>query len=239
MKKIIIKLLASWGYRISRIKSIAPKTFEAYTNIKLSQNIVSLEALAVIADTVPGMITTYSGKLMYSMCYLQPEQGDVVEVGSWQGRSSVFLAKAVSESKNGSFYAIDHFKGNVGKEHFYVIGKKDLTDLKDGFNKNIKRVGLSNVVNLLDMPNNEAAKKYKIQNKKIRFLFIDGDHSGEGVKKDIDLFFPMLIDGAVVVFDDFSNRFPGLLKEIDNVLKKNQHSRVMVYANTLVLKFKK
>jgi predicted O-methyltransferase YrrM len=139
-------------------------------------------------------------------------------------------------SKNGSFYAIDHFHGNIGKEQHYVVGKKDLSDLEDNFLRNMEKVGLSTVVTLLNMPNHEAVKR--MNGKNIRFLFIDGDHTEAGVKKDIELFFPLLVDGAIVVFDDFTFGFPGVIKAVDYLLKEKKLSRYMMYENQFVLKYK-
>ena len=37
----------------------------------------------------------------------------------------------------------------------------------------------------------------------LEFLFIDGDHTFEGVAKDIDMYFPLLTPGGIVVFHDY------------------------------------
>lgn len=237
LKRLVHSLANKAGYQISRVDpQIGYKGYlSPFSQIEMRCGpIVDLEAISKIGATIPGMITTHSGRFLYSLCYLQSEEGDVVEVGSWQGRSTSFLARATSHSNNGQYYAVDHFRGNVGKEHYYVVEKDDLSDLKRGFLENVERIGLSASVNLLDMTNVEAAKILK--EKQIRFLFIDGDHTKDGVQRDIDLFFPMLVNGAIIVFDDFSKGFPGLIEALDNLLMQNRHSRVMSYANTLVLK---
>jgi|GEM_PF-1829101 len=237
--KLFIKwVFAKMGYSITHIPEGGRilDTVEPYSVLPNTySNVVDLEKISAVASSVPGMISMLSGKLMYVLCYFQKELGDVVEVGSWQGRSASFLARATVESRNGNFFAIDHFKGNRGKEHYYVIEKEDLSDLKTGFYNNMTRIGLEKNITLLDMPNDTAVSH--LSGKSVRFLFIDGDHTGEGVKKDIDLFFPLLTDGALVVFDDYSKRFPELLEVVDQLLSKHKHYRVMTYANTLVLKY--
>ena len=57
----------------------------------------------------------------------------------------------------------------------------------------------------------------------------------KGVEIDINLFFPKLLSGSIIVFDDFSNNFPGLIKTIDKLLFDKKFSRIMTYNNTLVL----
>lgn len=239
-KSPIKKAISMTGYKIVKAEPdcIRRDDYTPYSPLpKAQRNIVDLETVADIAQTIPGMISRVSGQLIYTLCYFQNEGGDVVEIGSWQGRSASFLARATRESGNGAFYAIDHFKGNPGREHYYVVGKEDLSDLREGFVANVKRVGLSDCVNLLDMPNDRAREK--LEGKTIRFLLIDGDHSKEGVEKDVNLFFPLLADGALVVFDDYSKRFPGLMEVVDGALSRNAGSKTLTYANTLVLKYKK
>ena len=199
----------------------------------MNKNIIDIEILGKMSLCIPGMITPEAGKFLYSLCYMQDLKGDVVEIGSWQGRSTIFLATAVKESGNGDFYAIDHFKGNKGKEDSYAVNG-NLDNLKDNFNQNIANFGLSNIVNLLDMINTEAAKY--LEEKTIRFLFIDGDHTKNGVKKDIDLFFPRLKKGSIVVFDDYFEGFPGLIEAIDELFEEYSFDRIFYHEHTLVVK---
>lgn len=233
IKIIIKKLLNSLGYDLVLLdKSIEFDDF--YSNYsKKNKKIIDVEKLGKMSLTIPGMITPDSGKFLFSLCYMQEIRGDVIEIGSWQGRSTSFLARAVKESKNGNFYAIDHFKGNAGKEKLYTVDGK-LSSLKSNFIANMKAFGLSEIVNLLDMINHDAAKK--IEGHTIRFLFIDGDHTKQGVSKDIELFFPMLRKGSIVVFDDYFDGFPGLIEAVDEAIVKYNFSRVFYHRHTLVVK---
>lgn len=232
MKTLIKKILMHFGYELSK-----PMKFEGsldpYNDLLPDKRIVDIERLASISLSIPGMVTPQSGQMLYSLCLMQETKGDVVEIGSWQGRSTSFLARATRDSQNGRFFAIDHFRGNVGKENNYVVGKQDLSDLKMNFLSNLRKLGLESSVHLLDMPNAEAAVNFEPG--QIRFLFIDGDHTAEGVSKDIELFFPKLTSGAIVVFDDFSEAFPGLTNVVNNLLSSGRFSKCFYYKNTLVI----
>ena len=233
MKSIIQQLLKILGYEISKAYSFNG-SYSPYSKIELkSKKIIDLEELAGISKSIPGMISPKAGQFLYTMCYMQQLKGDVVEIGSWQGRSTSFLARAVSNSQNGDFYAIDHFQGNVGTEKFYVVGENDLSDLEKNFLSNMDRIGLSNSVRLLNMPNELAEQELGDIN--IRFLFIDGDHTKKGVEKDIELFFPKLMPGSIVVFDDFSKSRSGLVEAVDTLIAEREFSRIMSYSNTLVI----
>ena len=233
IKKIIKKVANRFGVDIVKLRS-----FNAFNNpycrhSKVNKNIIDVEKLGQMSLSVPGMVTPEAGKFLYSLCYMQDLKGDVVEIGSWQGRSTIFLATAAKESGNGDFYAIDHFKGNIGKEDSYAVGGS-LDNLKDNFNQNISNFGLSNVVHLLDMTNTEASKHVK--DKTIRLLFVDGDHTKNGVRKDIELFFPKLKKGSIVIFDDYFEGFPGLIEAIDELFEGYSFERVFYHEHTLVVK---
>lgn len=233
MQKMANALLGRIGLKVSRVKAKAARDTNPFSKVT-SVPAVDLDGMSALAGTIPGMIAPRSGELLFTACYLQAERGDVVEIGSWQGRSTSYLARATEQSGNGSFYAIDHFRGNVGKENFYVVGREDLSDLKGNFTANMQRAGLESAVHLLDMPNQEAAQH--LAGKSVRFLFIDGDHTREGVQRDVDLFFPLLVDGAIVAFDDYSDNFPGVIEVVNGILQKARHSRVMAYRKSLLLK---
>ena len=70
-------------------------------------------------------------------------------------------------------------------------------------------------INFIHAPSNEAVKNWTLP---INILFIDGDHSYEGVKDDWDNFSPFVVKGGIVYFHDCDNTSPGvvqLFNEID------------------------
>jgi Predicted O-methyltransferase len=55
-----------------------------------------------------------------------------------------------------------------------------------------------------DSHNIETLKKIKaiLKDNKVDFLFIDGDHSYEGVKKDFEMYSPLVRKGGIIAFHD-------------------------------------
>ena len=41
-----------------------------------------------------------------------------------------------------------------------------------------------------------------LKDNKVDFLFIDGDHSHEGVKKDFEMYSPLVRKGGIIAFHD-------------------------------------
>lgn len=192
--------IAKSGYEVTRVPEAEPMT-----------GIASIESLVERFEYVPGMLDWSNAGLLYLLSRTSSVRGDVVELGSWQGRSTCFLAQGCRDSGNGVVHAVDHFKGNTGRESHYVVGKEDLSDLKSNFETNIARAGLSDRVVIHDMSSQDARSEV---NGPVRLLFIDAEHTYSAVTNDISVWRDALTPGAIVVFDDVAASFPGVVKAV-------------------------
>ena len=77
------------------------------------------------------------------------------------------------------------------------------------FLQNIEAARVSKYVESRVMRSREVAKSW---NQPIRVLWIDGDHSYEGAKHDLDGFFPHVEPLGIVAFHDALNVFPGPIR---------------------------
>ena len=116
----------------------------------------------------------------------------VVEIGSATGWSACVMGCALKANEQGHLYAIDpHMptQWNDGTLHdtFPVISR------------NVERLGLEKTVTIMRKISGEAAKDW---NRKIDLIFIDGDHSYEGVKNDWNHFLPHLHPFSFAIFHD-------------------------------------
>ena len=99
----------------------------------------------------------------------------VVEIGSWKGRST----HAILSGCKGKVTAIDTFKGSPGEE-----AHKGVKNLYKDFMKN---VGHFKHLKVIKSDSLKAAKKFK---GKADMVFIDGGHTYESVKADIEAWLP-------------------------------------------------
>ena len=128
----------------------------------------------------------------------------VVEIGSYLGMSSSFIAHAI-KAKKGKLYCIDTwFNENV--PDYCDIGK----NVYQEFLFNTKKYKF--MIIALRGKSCEMVDNFKRLEKKIDYLFIDGDHSYQGVKTDWDLYSPFLKPGSIVAFHD--KDWPGVKKLI-------------------------
>lgn len=79
-----------------------------------------------------------------------------------------------------------------------------------------------NGANFIYASSNEAVKHWTLP---IKVLFIDGDHSYEGAKDDLDNFLPFVVKGGWVLFHDCDETSPGVVKVFEEAkLKQKKQS---------------
>ena len=132
-----------------------------------------------------------SAWLLYGLARsLQPEV--CVEIGSARGKSACFVGQALKQNGKGKLYAIDPHAKTDWNDIMSV-------DTYDVMRKHLESLGLLDRVEIVRKTAEQAALNWNLT---IDLLFIDGDHSYEGVKKDWELFTPHLSPFGVVVFHD-------------------------------------
>jgi predicted O-methyltransferase YrrM len=121
---------------------------------------------------------------------LKPEVA--VEIGSARGKSACYVGAALKQNDRGKLYAIDpHVRTDWND--------LDSIDTLAEMRANIKTLHLESHVEIVREMSSDAAANWSHP---IDMLFIDGDHSYEGVKRDWELFSPHVSSFGVVVFHD-------------------------------------
>ena len=141
------------------------------------------------AASVEGWLSDAQGRALFRAAAATTGRGAIVEIGSWKGRSTTWLASGARLAGR-RVYAIDPHRRS--REY---PGAETL----DEFLGNLARNGLSGVVEPLVMTSEEAAARVVGP---VELLFIDGDHSYEAARHDAELWLPRLIDGGTVMFHD-------------------------------------
>ena len=121
---------------------------------------------------------------------LQPEV--CIEIGSATGWSTCHIGLALRENVRGRLYAIDPHASTDWND-------PGATDSLPELRQNLRRCMVEHYVEIVRAYSAEAACGWT---RTIDFLFIDGDHSYAGVKRDWDLFSPFLAPFGVTVFHD-------------------------------------
>jgi predicted O-methyltransferase YrrM len=141
------------------------------------------------AGVVEGWLSEAQGRALFDAAAAATGAGVIVEIGSWKGRSTTWLASGARLAGQ-RVYAVDPHRGSR---------ENPAADTLQEFSDNLTRSGLSAVVEPMVMTSEEAAARI---HGPIELLFIDGDHSYEGVRRDAELWLPRLMNGGTVMFHD-------------------------------------
>lgn len=160
--------------------------------------LIARSELASLLQGVPGWLSLDEAYALHDAVVraaLRSPEINVVEIGSWKGRSTIALGAALRACAGGRFFAIDPHHGS--EEHVNVWGR---VDTYQEFLTNIRRGGVSDVVTPLRMTSHEA--RAVVGELPIHVLFVDGSHKFEDVLQDIGDWSALLTDGATVGFND-------------------------------------
>lgn len=136
-----------------------------------------------------------------------------LEVGSYCGRSTVWLGAAARESGTVVF-AVDHHYGSEENQPGWEWHDTSLVDPETGrldtlphFRRTIRRAGLDDVVIAVVGESPTVARAWATP---LAFLFIDGGHGVEPARLDHELWTPhVMVGGTLAIHDVFPDPADG------------------------------
>jgi predicted O-methyltransferase YrrM len=144
-----------------------------------------------IVEPVAGWLGPHEGRLLYRLAAEADSAGCVVEIGSWHGRSTIWLAAGSRAGRGAHVVAIDPHAGTT------LRAEGETTEA--ALRANLERAGLSDRVEVLVATSSDAAAEWS---RPVSLLWIDGDHSYESARRDFELWAPHLLPDAVVALHD-------------------------------------
>ena len=150
----------------------------------------------------------FSYEWLYDKFVNDSKEGDtIVEIGSWFGKSTKYLSDKINDSnKDLNLISIDTFKGTQNEDlHKEIVGDESIYQ---DFYYNVNNPNIT----IIKESSHEASKLFT--NGSIDYLMIDGDHSYEGTKQDIQDYFYKVKSGGIISGDDYK-AFQGVRMAVD------------------------
>lgn len=142
-------------------------------------------------DWYSGAQALYVGQLAR-----QAPEGAIVEIGCWEGRSSIILANLINPRK---LICVDHWQGNVDEDAAHESGKAARErDVLRTFDNNMDRCTAGNWERFIH-PWQQWIKRWTDP---IAFLHLDASHDRASVRDCLLALRPFLVDGAILCGDD-------------------------------------
>ncbi len=174
---------------------------------------------AQVAHT-QGYLSEREARFIMTALAVVPVSGANVEIGSFKGRSTVGLATVARVLDLEPVVAIDPHTAPASTDP----DLNGATSTFEDFLNNVARAGAASHVDVRRAFSGEIAKLWDTP---IRFLWVDGDHTYEGVHADIIGFKRFLIPGAVVAMHDVLGTFEGCLRVfLEDILRSDDFGPV-------------
>jgi len=173
------------------------------------------------------------GRVLYSELrkYIQNDNIkniNILEVGTARGFSSICMSKAINDDAkiNGKINTIDIIS-NDQKIYWNCIddleSKKTRKELLKSWQKEL------NNISFFTGPSAFVLKKIRFN--RIHFAYIDGMHDYFSTKKEFTYISNKQLIGDLIIFDDYSNSFPGIIKLIDQI-KNNKSYEITIISSS-------
>jgi|TARA_B100001964_G_C14212122_1_gene590979 hypothetical protein len=136
-------------------------------------------------------------------------EGPFLEVGSYCGKSGIYLGFAAKETGR-LLFSVDHHRGSEENQPGWEWHDPEIVDPETGlidtlpeFRRNIKKAGLEDNVVAVVGDSLAIAKDWSTP---LALLFIDGGHGSEPAHADYENWVPkLLIGGKLLIHDVFEN----------------------------------
>ena len=161
--------------------------------------------LGIDPNQVKGFLEKQEAESLYQFAKKYSSIGPCLEIGSYCGKSAVYLGAAVKEN-NQILYSIDHHKGSEEQQPGEEFFDPDLLDeTGKGINtlpfflETLDKAGLrDNVVPIVST----SIEASKVWSKPLAMVFIDGGHSDQAANDDYDFWHPHIIEGGLLAIHD-------------------------------------
>lgn len=170
------------------------------------------EELIREAESVEGFLSPNEMRFLALLGAVSTASGEVLEIGSFKGRSTIILAKSSLLAGDDQINAVDPMTAPSVTDPDLRGSDSSFED----FSRNVNEHEVGERIRLHRKLSWELAPSW---DKPLRLLWIDGDHTYAGTRRDLEGFRPHLSDGAIVAFHDVLHEFEGGVRVfMENVL---------------------
>lgn len=155
--------------------------------------------------SIKGFLSAEEAEALYNHALTASRHGPVLEIGSYCGKSTIYLGLACRRTGS-TVFALDHHRGSEEHQLGEFFHDPDLYDSSEGvvdtfreFRQNIHRAGLDDTVVPIVAGSDAAARQWQTP---LSMVFIDGGHSLDTALNDYRCWMPHLKRGGVLTIHD-------------------------------------
>lgn len=161
-----------------------------------------------------------------------PRSQAIVELGVYQGFTAFMMAWGARQGGGAHVWGFDPWdsEGNVYGPEF------NLTSAKHNARYNVMGTGHASDVKLAQAFSVDAARDWG--GPPVGLLYVDGDHTYQGCRQDIEAWAQHLVPGAVIAVDDYiegDTDYEGLIRAVQDLVEAGVLEPIEVFHNRLAV----
>jgi MMP 1-O-methyltransferase len=141
--------------------------------------------------------------------------GTFVEIGSWKGRSTSFVAP-VCMANGTRLVCVDHWRGSRDMLAQRYAATLAIEDVEQTFRANMRALGVD--VEVLRESSADAARRFAAGS--VDRVFLDGSHDGKSVEGDLVAWSERLKDDGVLAGHDYDDKHTELVDAVDSFARE-------------------
>jgi predicted O-methyltransferase YrrM len=156
-------------------------------------------------NELKGFLAEDEAQALYTYALEASRMGPVLEIGSYCGKSTIYLGLACRQNDS-TVFALDHHRGSEEHQQGEFFHDPDLYDSGEGqvdtfreFRRNISSAGLNEVVVPVVAGSEAAARHWQTS---LAMVFIDGGHSLDAALTDYRCWTAHLKRGGILAIHD-------------------------------------
>lgn len=160
-----------------------------------------------VALRAKGFLSVAEGQALFSFAAEASARAPCLEVGSYCGKSTVYLASGCRATGAHPLFAVDHHQGSPEQQPGQQYHDPELFDPRlqrvdtfGPFMATVRAAGLEDWV--IPVVSDSARLARSWSGAGLSLVFIDGGHSEEDVRADVDGWAPKVISGGYVCMHD-------------------------------------
>ena len=156
-------------------------------------------------EAARGFMPPEEGEALYAAAVAVDVPGPLLEVGTYCGKSAVYLGAAAREV-GGTVFTVDHHRGSEENQAGWEHHDASLVDADSGsmdtlptFRRTIERAGLEGHVVAVVGPSKVVSAHWRTP---LSLLFVDGGHGEQPATDDFEGWAPWVMPGGLLAIHD-------------------------------------
>ena len=141
----------------------------------------------------------------------------IIQLGTALGFGAMVLA-----SHGGKVYTIDNYKILESKFGSILLNKTESNSISNVISQYLDLFGGISLIY-----GDTAESSIKFEDNSVDLLYIDADHTYNGVKRDYYSWINKVKYGGIILFHDYSSYFPDIPKFIDIEIKQEEEKGIL------------